>query len=86
MFDLVQILPVRWDRMDPVLRADGLIKSVGSGRARRRLLDGVSLTVAPDEIVAVLGRSGSGKSCQGGNCIPLLIIHRDTLNVMFGHK
>jgi ABC-type lipoprotein export system ATPase subunit len=48
--------------MDPVLRADGLVKSVGSGRARRRLLDGVSLSVAPDEIVAVLGRSGSGKS------------------------
>jgi ABC-type lipoprotein export system ATPase subunit len=48
--------------MDPVLRADGLVKSVGSGRAHRRVLDGVSLTVAPDEIVAVLGRSGSGKS------------------------
>ena len=48
--------------MDPVLRADGLVKSVGSGRARRRVLDGVSLTVAADEIVAVLGRSGSGKS------------------------
>jgi ABC-type lipoprotein export system ATPase subunit len=48
--------------VDPVLRADGLVKSVGSGRARRRLLDGVSLTVAADEVVAVLGRSGSGKS------------------------
>ena len=48
--------------MDPVLRVDGLVKSVGSGRARRRVLDGVSLTVAADEIVAVLGRSGSGKS------------------------
>jgi ABC-type lipoprotein export system ATPase subunit len=62
MFDRVHIWPVRLDWMDPVLRADGLVKSVGSGRARRRLLDGVSLTVAPDEIVAVLGRSGSGKS------------------------
>jgi putative ABC transport system ATP-binding protein len=46
----------------PVLRADGLIKTVGSGRARRRVLDGVSLSVASDEVVAVLGRSGSGKS------------------------
>ncbi|MGO9751991.1 MAG: ABC transporter ATP-binding protein [Solirubrobacteraceae bacterium] len=46
----------------PVLRADGLVKTVGSGRAARRLLDGVSLSVAADEVVAVLGRSGSGKS------------------------
>jgi ABC-type lipoprotein export system ATPase subunit len=44
------------------MRAAGLIKSVGSGRGRRRVLDGVSLSVEPGEIVAVLGRSGSGKS------------------------
>ncbi len=35
---------------------------MGTGRAARRLLDGVSLTVDADEVVAVLGRSGSGKS------------------------
>ncbi len=46
----------------PVLDAQRLIKTVGSGRARRRVLDGVSLAVAQDEVVAVLGRSGSGKS------------------------
>jgi ABC-type lipoprotein export system ATPase subunit len=46
----------------PVLAAQGLSKTVGSGRARRRVLDGVSLSVAADEVVAVLGRSGSGKS------------------------
>lgn len=45
-----------------MLHADGLIKTVGSGRARRRVLDGVGLTVAAGEVVAVLGRSGSGKS------------------------
>jgi len=45
-----------------LLEARGLVKTVGSGRAGRRLLDGVSLTVEADEVVAVLGRSGSGKS------------------------
>ncbi len=46
----------------PVLAADGLTKTVGSGRASRLLLNGVSLSVETDEVVAVLGRSGSGKS------------------------
>jgi ABC-type lipoprotein export system ATPase subunit len=46
----------------PVLRADGLSKTVGSGRGRRRVLDGASLEVQRDEMIAVLGRSGSGKS------------------------
>jgi ABC-type lipoprotein export system ATPase subunit len=46
----------------PALFAEGLIKSVGQGRAARRVLDGVSLSVESDEVVAVLGRSGSGKS------------------------
>jgi putative ABC transport system ATP-binding protein len=45
-----------------VLRARGLAKQVGSGRARRQVLSGVDLDVAAGEMVAVLGRSGSGKS------------------------
>ena len=35
---------------------------MGVGRAARRVLDHVSLSVEPDEVVAILGRSGSGKS------------------------
>jgi ABC-type lipoprotein export system ATPase subunit len=46
----------------PVLQARGLVKTVGSGRAARLLLDDVALSVEADEVVAVLGRSGSGKS------------------------
>jgi ABC-type lipoprotein export system ATPase subunit len=49
-------------RPTPVLSARGLVKVHGSGRARRRILDGVDLDVAPGELVAIVGRSGSGKS------------------------
>ena len=46
----------------PVLEARGIVKTLGVGRAERRVLDGVSLNVDAGEVVAVLGRSGSGKS------------------------
>ncbi|UGS37350.1 ABC transporter ATP-binding protein [Capillimicrobium parvum] len=48
--------------MDPVVRARGLVKDYGRGRAARRILDGVDLDVAAGELVAVVGRSGCGKS------------------------
>jgi ABC-type lipoprotein export system ATPase subunit len=56
------VLPVAAVRRPPVLVAEGLGKTVGSGRAERRLFDGVDLRVDAGEVVAVLGRSGSGKS------------------------
>jgi len=46
----------------PLLTARGVRKSVGEGRASRLLLDGADLDLEPGEIVAILGRSGSGKS------------------------
>jgi ABC-type lipoprotein export system ATPase subunit len=45
-----------------VLEARGVTKTVGLGRAARRVLDDVSMEVAAGEVVAVLGPSGSGKS------------------------
>jgi ABC-type lipoprotein export system ATPase subunit len=44
------------------VRARGLVKGYGRGRAARRILDGADLDVAAGELVAVVGRSGSGKS------------------------
>src|SRR3954467_10406570 len=46
----------------PMLRAAGLVKTFGEGRAARRILDGAKLGVERGELVAVLGRSGTGKS------------------------
>ena len=48
--------------MVDVVRASGLVKTFGEGRAARRVLDGASLNVSAGEVVAVVGRSGSGKS------------------------
>ena len=39
-----------------------MTKTVGAGRAARRLLEDVNLEVDAGEVVVVLGRSGSGKS------------------------
>ena len=46
----------------PVVRARGVRKGFGTGRAARLVLDGADLDVARGELVAVVGRSGSGKS------------------------
>jgi len=45
-----------------VITARGLVKTFGEGRAARRVLDGADLDVERGEVVAVLGRSGTGKS------------------------
>jgi ABC-type lipoprotein export system ATPase subunit len=44
------------------VRATGVVKAFGEGRAARRVLDGAGLAVARGELVAIVGRSGSGKS------------------------
>ena len=42
--------------------ARGVSKAFGSGRAARCVLDGVDLAIEEGEMVAILGRSGTGKS------------------------
>ena len=48
--------------MAAVVAAEGVVKTDGEGRAARRVLDGASLHVEAGEVVAILGRSGTGKS------------------------
>ena len=48
--------------MAAVVAAEGVVKTFGQGRAARRVLDGASLHVGAGEVVAILGRSGTGKS------------------------
>jgi ABC-type lipoprotein export system ATPase subunit len=45
-----------------VVRTRSVTKGFGTGRAARRVLDGVDLDVSRGELVAIVGRSGSGKS------------------------
>jgi ABC-type lipoprotein export system ATPase subunit len=45
-----------------VVRVRAVTKGFGTGRAARRVLDGVDLDVERGELAAVVGRSGSGKS------------------------
>ena len=45
-----------------LVTATGLVKSYGSGRAARRVLDGVDLEVHAGELVSIVGPSGCGKS------------------------
>ena len=46
----------------PLVSARGLVKTFGSGRAARRVLDGADLEAQRGELVAIVGRSGTGKS------------------------
>lgn len=49
-------------RIEPLLEARGIFKSYLTGIETLEVLRGTSLTVAPAEIVAIMGESGTGKS------------------------
>ncbi|ALI54905.1 ABC transporter ATP-binding protein [Celeribacter marinus] len=46
----------------PVIELRGVTKVYGHGEAQVRAMNGVDITIAPGEFVAIMGPSGSGKS------------------------
>lgn len=48
--------------MKKLLTGNTMVKSFGNGNETQRVLDSVSVDIAEEEFVAVMGASGSGKS------------------------
>ena len=60
--------------MKEIISGKGIIKTFGQGGEKRRVLDGVDISVEEGEFISVMGPSGSGKStllyaCSGMDSI-----------------
>lgn len=58
---------------EPLLEVDGLTRHFGLGSGRTlHAVDGVSFSLAREEILGLVGESGSGKSTLGKTLLGLL--------------
>ena len=60
------------DPATPLLAIDNLIVEFPTRRGTLRALDSITLTIAPGEILGIVGESGAGKSLTGAAIIGLL--------------
>ena len=58
--------------MEPLISIRDLVVSLPPGADRAHAVDGVSLTIHPNEILCIVGESGSGKSLTAHAVMGLL--------------
>jgi len=64
--------PVQATTAAPLLEVEDLAVCYASGGANRRVVDGVSFSIAPGEVLALVGESGSGKTTTAQAVLGLL--------------
>ena len=74
--------PARSGGTAPVVRIDGLWTAFGEGRARVVIHENLALTVAPGEILALVGGSGTGKTVLLRQMLGLETPARGTVEVL----
>lgn len=67
--------------MTALLDVSGLHVALGRGRGRTEILHGVDLTVAPGEIVGLIGETGSGKTTLARAVLGLVRAHRGSIAI-----
>ncbi len=66
---------------EPIVRIQGLKSWYGKGRERKQVLRGVTLDLAPGEVLGVVGESGSGKSTLAKCVLGMVTDVEGTLHV-----